>query len=361
VPLLKDPALDWAPVWSPDGRFIYFASDRGIAMNLWRIPVEQSSGRALGPPEPVTAGVQAATALPRFSKDGSRLTFRSRIASVNPVAIPFDPVTLRAGQPVILDDRTFVRVPSGVSPDGTQVTFFSIGEQREDIYIGSRDGAMRRITDDEARDRAPVFMPDGRSLVFYSNRDGKWAVWMVGVDGGGLRKVSGPPEGAVYANVSPKGDAVMFMGDSGRTMYQAPIEPAPSAALEMPGIVVDGAFFSPTSWSADGARLAGVLSSPSGRPSGIAIYDLASRMARRIAGDEAFAAKWLSDSRRLVFFANEGSALTVADTVTGARTGVDVRLPGPAINEMFAIAPDDRTIYYGATRSEADIWIVERR
>ena len=49
------------------------------------------------------------------------------------------------------------------------------------------------------------------------------------------------------------------------------------------------------------------------------------------------------------------------DTVTRARTPVAVRLPGPANEEAFAISPDNRTIYYGAMRSEADIWIVERK
>ena len=29
-------------------------------------------------------------------------------------------------------------------------------------------------------------------------------------------------------------------------------------------------------------------------------------------------------------------------------------------DDVFAISPDNRTIYYGAARAEADIWIVER-
>ena len=49
VPVTKDAAVDWSPVWSPDGRFIYFSSDRGGAMNLWRIDVDQSTGRAEAP------------------------------------------------------------------------------------------------------------------------------------------------------------------------------------------------------------------------------------------------------------------------------------------------------------------------
>jgi hypothetical protein len=51
----------------------------------------------------------------------------------------------------------------------------------------------------------------------------------------------------------------------------------------------------------------------------------------------------------------------VVDAVTLKRTVVDVRLPDPSANEMFAISPDDRTIYYGAVRSEADVWIMERK
>ena len=90
-PLTNDAAIDWSPVWSPDGRRIYFSSDRGGAMNLWRIAVDESTGRAARRAragDHRRAGVRGAAA---FSKDGSRLAFRSRVGSINPVAIPFDP------------------------------------------------------------------------------------------------------------------------------------------------------------------------------------------------------------------------------------------------------------------------------
>jgi Tol biopolymer transport system component len=361
VAVTEDAALDWSPVWSPDGRFIYFASDRGGAMNLWRISVEQSSGRPLGSPEPVTAGVQASAALPRFSKDGARLAFRSRIASVNPVAIPFDPVTLRAGTPVVLDTQNNVRIPSDVSRDGSQVAFYSLGDHQEDVFIGSPDGRIQRVTDDPPRDRAPVFTPDGRSLLFYSNRDGNWAVWSVGVDGGNLRKIAGDAPGAVYVNLSPKGDQLIFVATSGRAVFSAPLGPAGASPTLLPATRIDGKYFTPTAWSPDGARLAGTLVTESGRSAGVGIYDLATHAATAVSTDEAFAVKWLADSRRAVYFARHGSQLVVVDTLTRQRTLVDVRLPGAATpNEMFAISPDNRTIYYGAARAEADIWIVER-
>ena len=59
----NDPALDWSPVWAPDGASVYFSSDRGGAMNLWRIAIDQSTGqlqarRCQSPP--------ASRPLPRF-------------------------------------------------------------------------------------------------------------------------------------------------------------------------------------------------------------------------------------------------------------------------------------------------------
>ncbi len=359
VAVTEDAAIDWSPVWSPDGRFVYFSSDRGGAMNLWRIAVDESSGRPRGAPEPVTTGVQASASLPRFSRDGSRLVFQSRVAAVNPVAIPFDPARQQAGTPVVLDTQNNIRIPSDVSPDGKQISFYNIGETQEDVFVGSTDGRMRRVTDDAPRDRQPVFTPDGRSLLFYSTRDGNWATWSVGVDGGNLRRVAGEGPGAVYATVSPKGDQVAFVATSGRAAYVAPIGGGP--AVELTGARVDGKSLNPMSWSRDGTRLAGTLQTESGRWAGVGVYDLARRMTTAVSADETPAVKWLSDGRRVAYFANDGRELVVLDTVTRRRTSVDVRLPGPAAtNEGFAISPDDRTIYYGAARAEADVWIVER-
>ena len=361
IALTNDPAIDWSPVWSPDGRFIYFSSDRGGVMNLWRIGVDQSSGRPRGLPEPVTAGVQASAGLPRFSRDGSRLVFRARGASINPVAIPFEPATVRAGTPILLDTGNNIRIPSDVSPDGKQLVYYSTGEPQEDLFIGPVNGPMRRLTDDSGRDRTPMFVPgDGHALVFYSNRDGEWAVWEVRDDGSGLRRLQRPTGGVVNAIVSPKGDALVFGAGAGRRMFLAPLT-AVSQPIELASIETDGKYFQPTAWSPDATRLAGPLVPSSGRPSGVAVYDIGARKTSKIAPDETFAVRWLADSRRVMYFTNAESQLVVLDSVSGRRTVVDVRLPGPSYPQMFAISPDNRTIYYGAKRSEADIWIVERK
>ena len=102
VNVTNDVAVDWAPVWSPDGKYLYFGSDRGGAMGIWRIPVDEASGRPTGSPEPVVSGVDVAMDLPHLSKDGTSLVFRAKIESVNPAAIAFDAVTGKAGSVTLL-------------------------------------------------------------------------------------------------------------------------------------------------------------------------------------------------------------------------------------------------------------------
>jgi TolB protein len=222
---------------------------------------------------------------------------------------------------------------------------------------------MRRITDDAARDRGPMFTPNGRSLLFYSNRDGNWAAWTIGVDGGNLRRVAGDRLGAVDPQVSPNGDTIVFgAGLDHPAVYSAPlVAEAGTSPRQLTGTEIGGKYFSPTGWSPDGARLAGTLVSASGRPSGVALYDIAAGRTTRMSDDDAYAVRWLADNRRILYFAKQGTELILFDTLKMQRTRIDVRLPGPSVvNEGFAVSPDNRTIYYGAARAEADIWIAQQ-
>src|SRR5262245_13395628 len=52
TPVTEGESVDWNPIWSPDGRHLYFASDRSGVTNLWRVPIDERSGQVLGKPEP---------------------------------------------------------------------------------------------------------------------------------------------------------------------------------------------------------------------------------------------------------------------------------------------------------------------
>ena len=58
TPLNDDDFFNWSPVWSPDGKYLYFASNRSGSMNLWRRPIDEDTGKPLSEPEAVTSGGQ---------------------------------------------------------------------------------------------------------------------------------------------------------------------------------------------------------------------------------------------------------------------------------------------------------------
>src|SRR5437899_2511412 len=70
--ITSGPGYDYQPDWSPDGRFIVYASYRDDAVEIWLLDV------AGGTTRPVTRN-GAVNVEPRFSPDGRRLAFVSTV------------------------------------------------------------------------------------------------------------------------------------------------------------------------------------------------------------------------------------------------------------------------------------------
>jgi len=45
VAVAESASFDWNPVWSRDGRYLYFSSDRSGGLSIWRVSIDQASGR----------------------------------------------------------------------------------------------------------------------------------------------------------------------------------------------------------------------------------------------------------------------------------------------------------------------------
>ena len=192
-PVTEDEAVDWSPVWSPDGGHLYFSSDRGGSMNLWRVAIDEVSGRVQGEPERVTAPTAFAHQ-PTFSADGSRLAYVSSLVEQRLLRVAFDAAAGRVvGAPeTVADDLRRVAF-SHVSRDGESIVF-SRTHPQEDLLLSRIDGTGRRqLTDDPYRDRRPRFSPDDRRIAFYSNRGGNYEIWTIERDGTGLQRLTEDP------------------------------------------------------------------------------------------------------------------------------------------------------------------------
>lgn len=366
VPVVQDAALDWSPAWAPDGRWLYFASDRGGTTNLWRVAVNEFTGGALGAPEPVTVGAQAAADLPSLSKDGTKLLFRSRLTTVNPVAAPFDPQAERLGAPTPLLERNGVLSPKAVSPDGEWLALGNFGEQREDIFIVRKDGSdLRRLTDDGARDRAPQWSPDGRELAFYSNDGLGSQIWTIRSDGSRRTQLTDVKGGGImYPLWSPAGDRMVASMPRAENMvgFLWLLSNGWSSARDLPGLRTPEGWLRSLDWSPDGRRLAGVIQDAGANAVGIGWYDVNTGTTTTVSHDRSATpsdVQWLLDSRRILFVDDNGE-LVIVDADTKRRRVLPTRWPFQIADESVALAPDGRTVYVGARKVESDVWMVER-
>jgi len=370
VAVTEDEAVDWSPVWSPDGGYLYFSSDRGGSMNLWRVPIDEVDGRVRGEPERVTAP-SAYAHQPTFSADGQRMAYVSSQLDQRLLRIRFDPTSGRAlGEPEMVADDLRRVAFSSVCPDG-EIIVFSRTDPQEDLLLSRVDATGRRLlTDDPYRDRRPRFSPDNRTIAFYSNRSGNYEIWTIDRDGRGLRQLTEDPQrrNARYPMWSPDGSELLFSreGVTG-VIVSSDAGPGSEPLRELPDFDREGYVFVGVDWSPDGRYVAGMLRTPADERSGITLFDL-ERDAYVELADYGQLPEWTPDGRRLIFQGRppldtssreypQDEGLLVVDLATRE---VHELLNTPGATLMYpSVAPEGRWVFYVEASARADVWLLE--
>jgi hypothetical protein len=96
-----------------------------------------------------------------------------------------------------------------VSPEGA-VAFELHEGGRRDVAVW-REGRVERITDDDALDTGPAWTPDGRFLLFASDRGGIFNLHAWEAATGAVRQVTNVELGAFQPDVSPDGRTIVFV------------------------------------------------------------------------------------------------------------------------------------------------------
>lgn len=352
-------SVDWNPVWSPDGRYLYFASDRSGITNLWRVPIDERTGRVLGEPEPVTTSGQAS--MLSFSRDGRRIVYAGDETRTILEKVSFDPTSGAIAGPAVAITQTSAMIPAfDVSRDGRWLVYYTLVPQ-EDLFVIRPDGTDQlQLTDDEHRDREPRWSPDGARIAFYSNRSDsnrsdEYEIWTILPDGSQFERMTMIPGRPAYNPIwSPDGRWLACKLEENEALIDLtrPVAERRPLFLPLPG---RGMRFSARSWSADGRWLAGVLQQPDGRPApGVILYSPADRTYVRII-DRGESQIWLSDSRHLLYW--ENGNLRLLDTVSRTSRHVLATPPDSDYNG-FRLSPNDRVLYMSRNTEQGDIWLL---
>jgi Tol biopolymer transport system component len=352
----SDTALDWSPAWSPDGRYLYFSSTRGGTMNLWRVPMDERSGRVLGEPEPVTTPSTWSGHI-SFSRDGRRMAFGSLDYRSTLFRIPYDPVREAiAGPPVPVLKGTRPIRDHELSPDGQWIAFNEAGVQ-EDLFVARVDGTqLRRLTDDGFRDRGPAWAPDGTRIAFYSDRANDYDVWTIRPDGSGLTQLTRGTAFAHFPVWSPDGAAIAFGWSTWHLMRLGMPSTTPLPVQTAAG---PAERFMPASWSLDGEHIAGQIVASDGASATVGVYSMTAQRFSRVPGalsrsDFWLFPVWLADSRRLLVRRQDGVAIVDAETGQGRLL---IPVGGDMVGRSVGVSRDNRWITYTETATEGNIWV----
>lgn len=168
---------DRNPVWLDEQSYLSL-SERSGSFNLWR------SAATLGAaPVQLTFFKDHPVRFLSRSNDG-KLAFSYHGSLYLKDTLEAEPrkleITLQADDKSNTSSFQFAKGVGeiAVSPDGSQIAFISRGE----VFVTSVDfDATRRITNTPEQERSVSFHPDGRKLVYASEREGSWNLYTTSI------------------------------------------------------------------------------------------------------------------------------------------------------------------------------------
>ncbi len=113
------------------------------------------------------------------------------------------------------------------SPDGKWVMFSSNRGGTLDLWeVSVETGEMHRVTDDPEDDWDPEYGPDGQSILWCSDRSGAFEIWTARRDGTAPRQVSNDGLDAENPSISPDGRWVYYSSSNAEKtgLWRIPLE-----------------------------------------------------------------------------------------------------------------------------------------
>ena len=209
LPLTDGRTMVLSPTWSPDRRHVFYVSNQGGSMELWR-QVVADDGTPTGQPLAITQGLGIRSAA--FSRDGSKLAYSrgARVANVWRVPIFSDRSATWTDAKQLTADNAFVESVDA-SPDGSLLAVSSDRRGNPDLWLMSAAGGeMTPLTTDPTPDWNARWSPDGREIAFHAYRTGNRDIFVMPSRGGAARQLTSDPAQDRMPSWSPDGQEVAF-------------------------------------------------------------------------------------------------------------------------------------------------------
>ncbi|HZZ76889.1 MAG TPA: S41 family peptidase [Gemmataceae bacterium] len=226
----KHMGQDSYPMWSADGKYLYYVSDISNAnANLTKIAVDDDLNKmpdVVPVPQAVTHHKDERVRRARICANGESIVYECGpdiwVHSLKTGKSRKLAIEVNADDKTNLESiKTFTSGASEFawSPDEKFVAFVVHGE----IFLMTRNGGKaKRLTDHPAFDHGLAWAPDGKSLLFLSDRDGNEDVYMLTSDDPNhpvfvdahrykVTRLTNTPQAEIGLSFSPDGSRIAFL------------------------------------------------------------------------------------------------------------------------------------------------------
>src|ERR1700691_2333264 len=217
--LVSHPAEESRPLYSPDGARLAFVSTRTGGGDIYILTLASGELKRLTFDDSLDQ-------LDSWSRDGRWIYFSNGTHDVGHKNDIYR-VSSEGGTPMPVSADRFTNEYQGApSPDGLSVALAARGNGEQqwwrhghshldesEIWLRKEPGSYEKIVDLNGRNVWPMWMPDGRSLYFMSDRTGAQNIWSLAL-GGKPKQITKFTDGRVlWPSISYDGKAIVFERD----------------------------------------------------------------------------------------------------------------------------------------------------
>ncbi len=356
--LTTNPASDSTPAWSPDGRYIAFIRTTKDERGIFLVPALGGQERKL---YSVNSANSAIYDYLSWFPDGESLAFSERNSRHEPFSVCLLSVeSLEKRKLTSPPVRNFADYSPAISPDGKTLAFIRLASWGTgDLYlVPIAGGEPRRLTNDNRDLDRLAWTPDGREIVFVSDRAGNSSLWTITISGGTPERMAAVSDNVYALAISRQGTRMAYTQyTSDWNIWRMELPTVAGRTSSPTKLIASTRYDDCPQYSADGKRIVFCSNRSGSLETWVCDSDGSNAIQLTFfGGPTAGSPRWSPDGRQIVFDSPADGDKNIY--VIRADGGTPRLLTkGSSDNVRPSWSRDGKWVYFGSNRTGAwQVW-----